>query len=416
MSRVIGYLRSSAAPYLSCMFLGMLAAEFAGYLTEGRPIFKAQSAAIIVVLITFCATFALWWALRPRSHVTGTLRLFFLGIGLLWLIHMAVSLSHHDLFNHTVWTFIPLLVLLWLKPPRAREGWSALWALAWGVAGVLVSTRVLEILGVLQVKFVSPDIIEWEASRYWLPFSGHLGLVGRWPGPFGHNANTGMMGALVVIIAVIYWKRTSPILIVVGVLTLLLTDGRGPESAIVVALAVLLIFARRGRLGSVPMWARVAAAMAMIVAVAGATLGAAAGVTGRETIWSEFIVLWRESPWLGIGTTGINQHLDFTGGFNHAHNMILDELVRFGAVTVVLLIAVLLVGAFVATRAAVAGYPGPLALLCAYGVLTVTEVRNDWMQPSILVLLVITSVVIASAWLTERHGDLSATGARVIHH
>jgi len=202
----------------------------------------------------------------------------------------------------------------------------------------------------------------------------------------------------------------------VGVLTLLLTDGRGPESAIVVALAVLLIFARRGRLGSVPMWARVAAAMAMIVAVGGATLGTAAGVTGRETIWSEFIVLWRESPWLGIGTTGINQHLDFTGGFNHAHNMILDELVRFGAVTVVLLIAVLLVGAFVSIHAAVAGYPGPLALLCAYGVLTVTEVRNDWMQPSILVLLVITSVVIASAWLTERHGDLSATGARVIHH
>ena len=388
-------------PYLSFMFLGMLAAAFAGYLTEGRPVFKAQSAGIVIVLVTFGVTLAFWLALRVRAHVSGTARLFLLGMGALWVVHMGMAIFHHDLFNHTVWTFIPFLALVWLKPPNAREGWAALWALAWGVAVVLVLTRSLEIFGVLEVKSVPESITEFEQARYWLPFSGHLGLEGRWPGPFGHNADTGMMGALIAIVAIVNWRRTSPILIAVGALTLLLTGGRGPQGAIVVSLAILLIFSRRGRLAMVPLWARVTAAIAMTFAVIAALVGTGAGLTGRDVIWSEFLPLWRESPWLGIGTTGISENLNLTRGFTHAHNMLLDELVRYGLLTTLLLVAVLLVGAVLPIRAAARGYPGPLAILCAYGVLTVTEVRNNWQQPSILVLLVITCVLIANSWLAD---------------
>ena len=415
MSKWSDYLKSSAVPYLSCMFLGMLTAAFAGYLTEGRPVFKAQAAAIIIVLVTFCVTLAFWLALRARSHVAGTSRLFLMGMGALWFVHMGMALFHRDLFNHTVWTFIPFLALVWLKPPGAREGWAALWALAWGIAGVLVVTRALEILELLQVRFVPPGITEFEQTRYWLPFSGHLGLKGRWPGPFGHNADTGMMGALIAIVAIVNWRRTSPILIVVGALTLLLTGGRGPVAAIVVTLSILLIFSRRGRLALVPLWARVTAAIAMIFAVVAATVGTGAGLTGRDVIWSEFLPLWRESPWLGIGTTGINERLDVTRGFTHAHNMVLDELVRYGLLTTVLLVAVLLVGAVLPINAAMRGYPGPLALLASFLVLSVTEVRNDWVQPSILVFMVTTSVLIAGAWLSGNPKDLKRSTMGIDH-
>jgi O-antigen ligase len=152
----------------------------------------------------------------------------------------------------------------------------------------------------------------------------------------------------------------------------------------------------------------------MTFAVIAALVGTGAGLTGRDIIWSEFLSLWRQSPWLGIGTTGISENLDLTRGFTHAHNMLLDELVRYGLLTTLLLVAVLLVGAVLPTRAAVRGYSGPLAILCAYGVLTVTEVRNDWQQPSILVLLVVICVLIANSWLADdQEGALSPSTSTV---
>ena len=413
--RVVEYLRSSAAPYLSCMFLGMLASEFVGYLAGPGPIFKGQPAAILIVLLTFCATFALWLILQPRTPVRGPLRLFLAGLGTLWLIHMVIAFVHEDLFNHTVWTFVPLLALLWLKPPSAREGWTALWALAWALAGVLVLTRTLEILGVLQVASVPAFVTDWERTRYWLPFAGHFGLIGRWPGPFGSNPETGIVGMFVIVIALAQWRRLSPVLIVIGSLTLLLTAGRGPEGALAVAIAVLLVFTRRGWLGSVPRWVRLAAALVVIVAAAAATIGSPAGLSGRDAIWSDFSALWRQSPWLGVGTSGIEAHLDLTRGFTHAHDMLLDELVRYGLITLVLLVIVLLLGALLAVVAAVRGYPGPLAVLSAYGVLSLTEGPNGWMQPSMVLFVFVTSVLIAGAWLSDRKGELIATGARDLH-
>jgi len=208
-----------------------------------------------------------------------------------------------------------------------------------------------------------------------------------------------MMGALLVIIGLIRWTRSSLVFVGVGVLTLVLTDGRAPEGSVVVALAVLLLFSKSPGVSRIPRILRYVAAVLLLVCSSAFTLGGAAGLTGRQVIWSDFITLWRSSPWLGIGTTGITAHLNVTNGFTHAHNMFLDELVRNGVFVALAVLCVLGIGMVLPVRAALQGFAGPLALLSAYLVLCFTEVRNDWMQPSILVLLVLTCVTMCWSWL-----------------
>ncbi len=143
-----------------------------------------------------------------------------------WFVHLFLFRLHGDLFNHTAWLYVPILVMIWFKPPRANEGWAALTTLGWATAIVLVGTRLLEIVGVINIMYVPQWIIEFDKANYWLPLSGHLGLDGRWPGPFGHNGVTALMGAILVVLAVARWNRSSPIFLTVGALTLLHTGGR----------------------------------------------------------------------------------------------------------------------------------------------------------------------------------------------
>ena len=154
--------------------------------------------------------------------------------------------------------------------------------------------------------------------------------------------------------------------------------------------------------------------MVLLIAAV-ATVGAQAGLSGRDAIWSDFSGLWRESPWLGVGTSGIDAHLDLARGFDHAHNILLDELVMYSLVTVQLLIFVLILGAMLALVAAVRGYPGPLSLLGAYGVLSLSEGSNGSMQPSMVLLVFVTGVLIAGACLSDREGGWIESGARDLH-
>lgn len=76
-----------------------------------------------------------------------------------------------------------------------------------------------------------------------LPLSGYLGLEGRWPGPFGYNSKTGFISTLLILIGLARWSMSRVIFIVVGVLRVLLTGGRGSALALAARLFVLVGFA-----------------------------------------------------------------------------------------------------------------------------------------------------------------------------
>ena len=296
--------------------------------------------------------------------------------------------------------------MIWLKPPGLREAWSAILAFAWTVAGVLVLTRILEMLGVLAPKAQPPGVIEFDIESYFLPVNDLMGIDGRWSGPFGHNGPTAMMGAMLIVIAVAHWTRASWVFIVVGGLTLLITSGRASMGAVIAAFVVLIVFSKHGRITRVPQVIRIWGGLAVLLAGAVFMYTRTAGVTGRSVFWPAFWELWESSPLVGVGTSGISVSGGITQLYGHAHSLYFDELARYGLLGFVTQFAAIAVGVVITFIAAKRGVAGPLAILTAYLVTGVTEPRNDWINPSVTGMLVILAVITAAAALESKKDRL----------
>ena len=402
-------IRASAAWYLSILGVGFVIGRFTGYLWPGQPVLKGQPANVLVFFAAFVLALAAWLLLAQRLRAPRLLMAFLIGMAVAWIAGIAVYRLHGDSFNYTALLFVPILALIAIKPPSAREAWQAVVAFGWATAVVLVVTRMLEMAGVIAVKSQSPGIIAFDEERYWLPLNDLLGIAGRWPGPFEHNGDTAMMGALLIVIAIAHWTRSSWAFIPVGVLTLLVTSGRASAGAAAAGLVLVFMFSRGPWVSRIPRWLRVSGGVVALALGALALFSGKAGVTGRDTIWPAFIDLWRTSPLTGVGGSGIAVSGGITEKFGHAHSIYLDNLARNGLVYTLIIFGVLAFGVFIAARAAGVGAPGPLAVLVAYFITGVTEVRNDWIHPTVTGFLVLLMVVTASAELTQRKSERAPT-------
>lgn len=397
--------RESATPYLTTLIVSAVLGLWAGYLWPGQPLLKGQSAAVIIPLVGFALSVGLWVAVRRRRPVQGVTRWFIVALAIAWVANLAMFRVHQDLFTYGALVFLPVLVMLFRKPPDRSEGESALATLAWTLAGVIVLTRLLEVVGVLQVKSQPEGIIAFDEANYWLPVNDLLGIDGRWPGPFGHNGYTAMMAAFIIVIAVATWRRSHWILLIVGVAALLVTSGRASAGAAAAALLVMGMFTKQNPLGRVARRWRIAGGSMLLLAGLGLLLTGRSGLTGRQNIWPAFVDLWTSSPIVGVGTDGIATSGGLTQSFGHAHNLYLDILTRHGLIALIPIMIALAIGVAICVRAAVNGLSGPLAIVLAYLITAITEPRNDWLHPGVLVLMVITAVMAAGSfndgWVTR---------------
>jgi O-antigen ligase len=396
----------SGTVYLSILAAGVVLTQYASYLGQGEPVFKGQSAAIILFFVAFGIAFLFWLGLKNRVRASGLLSWFLILMSFAWFAHVILYRIHSDAFTYSALLYFPILVMIWLKPPGSREAWSAILAFAWTVAGVLVLTRILEMLGVLARKAQPPGVIEFDIENYFLPVNDLLGIDGRWSGPFGHNGPTAMMGAMLIVIAVSHWTRASWVFIVVGGFTLLVTSGRASMGAVIAAFVVLTVFSKHDRITRIPQRIRIWSGLAVLLAGAVFMYTRTAGVTGRSAFWPAFWELWESSPLVGVGTSGISISGGITQQFGHAHNLYLDELARYGLLGFVTQFAAIAVGVVIAFIAAKRGVAGPLAILAAYLVTGVTEPRNDWINPSVTGMLVILAVTTAAAALESKKDRL----------
>lgn len=389
----------SASIYLSILAAGVILMQYVSNVWQGEPFFKGQSAAIVLFFLVFAVAFLSWLTVRSRARAGGLLSGFLILMSVAWVVHLILYRIHGDAFNYTALLYVPILAMIWLKPPTLKEAWTGVLAFAWTVAGVLILTRVLEMIGVLAIRSQSQGVITFDEERYFLPFNDLLGIDGRWPGPFGHNGDTAMMGALLIVIAVSYWTRASWVFIAVGGFTLLLTDGRASIGAAIAGLVVLVVFAREGRIARIPRGVRIGGGLAVLVAGAAFMYSRSAGSTGRDTFWPAFLKLWESSPFVGIGTSGISISGGVTEQYGHAHNLYIDELARYGLLGFLTQFGAIALGVVIAFLAANRGVAGPLAILTAYLVTGITEPRNGWMSPSVTGMLVILAVVTAGVAL-----------------
>jgi hypothetical protein len=401
--------RDSAVPYISVLLLAAMTGAWVNYLGPltglDQITFKGQALIIIIQLAAFPLAVVLWLAYRGKRTSGRWLVTFFIGLIVVWAIHLALLFVHQDPISHLVWLFVPISLMLFFKTPSAKEGWTLVQLFAWVAAAILVLTKTLELLNVIPVYPLPAGIIEFEKANYWIPISEFFGVEGRWPGPFGYNSKTGFIGALLVLIGVAKFTPIKIILIVIGALTLLLTVSRGSGLALVAGLAVIATFTRSGLLGRIPvvMRATLAATAALF---AGLMLFfsplSTTGRLGEGGIWEYFLDLWRQDPWIGVGQSGIYAMNPSAGIYMEAHNVFVQELTRFGIVGVVTQYAVIGLGVALALLAAFRGLSWPLAIIFAYYVASLTEVFQDgWLSIGTYSLVVLLAIISSSSALSS---------------
>jgi hypothetical protein len=398
-------LRTSAVPYLCVAAAAVLIGRFFTYLVRGDVTVKGQPLVIVVTYVGFAIAGILWLLYRGERTRSPLLATFLCGMALVWLLHMVLMYVHDDAYNYMAFLFPVFMLLLLLKTPSADEAWTGLVAFAWVLAAILLGSWVLEISGLMEPLPLPESITAFQQDQYWLPLDGFMGVDGRWTGPFGHNTRAGLGAAFVLIIAVSRWRWSSIPLALIGAFMLLITAVRASMLSVFAALVVLVIFSRRGLLAKVPMWARFSALGVAVVGGAVFLLGAKAGLTGRQSIWPAFVDMFPQSPWTGIGASGIAQgpHIVVISG--DAHNIFLDELVRNGVLGFVTQFAVIGLGIFIAFLAAARGFAPAAAILAAYLIAAQTDVQNDWIHLSYLLFVVVVTVVAAGSWLRENDPD-----------
>lgn len=389
----------SATVYLSLLAAGVVLMQYSSNLWRGEAIFKGQSGALILFFVVFAISFLTWLFVPRRDRARGLLSTFLILMAVAWFAHWILMRIHGDGTDYTAMLYVPILFMIWLKPPTLAESKIVILVFAWTVAIVMVLTRVLEMLGILTLPAQAQFVIEFDEERYFLPLNDLLGIDGRWTGPFGHNGDTAMMGALLIVIAVAFWTRSSWVFIAVGGFALILTNGRASIGATIAGLIVLIVFARSGLFSRIPRTLRIWGGVAALAVGAVFMYSMSAGATGRNSFWPAFLELWRSSPVVGIGTSGISVSGGITERYGHAHNLYIDELARNGLVGFVTQFSALALGLYIVFLAARRGFAGPLAIMTAYLITGITEPRNGWLSPSVTGMLVILVVVSAGASL-----------------
>lgn len=405
-------LRKSAVPYLSVLIASVMLGGYGNYLAplaiDGGISIKGQSLGIFLPILLFPVAFVCWLIYDGHRTTSHWLQWFLGGLIGAWFVHFALTRFHGDMYVHTVWLFVPVILMIFLKTPSYDEAWNALIVLAWFALAFLVLTRTLELLGVIpQWFYPTPGEALWEREHYWLPFAGHFDVASRWPGPFGFNSKTGFVSVTICVIALARWRRiASPMLIVVGVIGILLTGGRGVYLSLAAGVMVLLLFSRWRLLNRIPVSARL-----VVLAVAVCFLGyrfasSATATTGRigdNGIWGSFLDLWRSSPLTGVGLSGIWDAPGRAGEAMDAHSIFIQELAQFGLIGLVTQFTVIAFGLFICLMSAARQWAGPLAIVTVYLVAGATDLlHSSWQLHSLHTLLIILATTSAASWLNHQ--------------
>lgn len=420
-TRAPSILRTSTLPYLSVIIVGLTLALYLQYLWQyfapGLPVIKGQSPGIWVSGVTTAVAIGLW-LLLPLRPARNRWAQAFLTVTLAgWVIRLALAFMHGDQTNYTVWLYPVIIVLLWLKFPTAAELRAGLLVLGWTGSLLLVWTRFSELTGIYPMAPVAPELVAFEVGEYWLPLSGWLGPEGRWPGPLGGTAFTGILGALLIVLAFAVRSRSSWVFGAVGILTLLLTSSRGAYAATGAGVAVAVLFSDWKSLRRLRFWMRAVIAAVGAALTLGLVIRTNTGLTGRTSFWPEFLDLWRSSPLTGVGTSGYQDGTVATQISGTAHSFYVDELARNGLLGFLALITGFVVAAVLCVMAAKALNGGPLALLATVAVLGIANTPFAWLSPSLLWLFYVLPVLWAASLLAEPealdHRDGSRGAARL---
>ena len=366
----------------------------------GAPLFKGQSAAILIPWMIVALSVFMW--IRTEPTVPRTLRTS-LTLGLLgvsWVVITLLERFDGQGANYNTY-MLPLIILFLIIKPVNR-------AQAINAASVLAVSTILMIFLAETAAILS--------DRRELVFTLGLRLVGiqglsygggRWEGPFMNPNYAGPVAAFLVIYALSRTGLLKWLLLVPASLLLLASGSRSAFLGLAAAIALYFIFSRSQVFSRLTTWVRVllTAISALIFVVFSFTLDPS--LNGRVPIWPLYMDYWFSSPIKGVGTNAINTAIasgEIEPWNVHAHNLFLDLAGRYGLLAFAPVVLALLLALVISHRAAKTGSTVGLALIVAFIAIGLTEVHGSWAYVSEPIGWLIVGIVISNGMVMENGG------------
>ena len=413
-------LTESSLPYLTTLIASIVLGRFAQYLWQyvwtDIPTILGHSPEIYIKLILTPVTAVLWLFCRRERTRDPWLGSFFALLAATWLAFWILSAVHGDATTFDGLLYLTIIFGLYWKTPSTTDLIAGLKVLGWLLVIVLVVTRTAEITGLFPEIYVGKDILAFEVNHYWLPLSGTLGPEGRWPGPIGHNAMTGNVAAMLIVLGFGLRGRSRWVFAIVGILVLLLTASRGSQMGAIAGVALLAATTDNlvtRRVKPLLTWSGLGLLTGLAVAY---TLVKNPSLTGRTTFWARSLEVWQTSPFIGVGTSGMRASEASIAGFN-AHNLVIDALIKGGLLGGGLVAGLLLVALVLAVRTARRGSPLAVAIIGTYLVIGLTESDHGWSTTNLPWAWLILGALLASqAKKQPPDGSIAVPAARYRTH
>ena len=406
----IPWVVQNRATYLWVLFLIPAASRFGHYLAPNQPIFKGHDYGIIISAFLIMIAAALWIPYRRNGSWPVSALLFFATATVAWVYQVLRTHLDDSLFNLTVFVLPAAILLITLKRFSRKDTWIALWVLGYSLLAVALLSLVLGSFGLAPDGFL---VSQSAVSR--IPWLNEIAPT-RWGGPFGSVNYAAPVGGLLVLMGLSGNKPIATPLLFGGALVLILSQGRTALFALTAAATVQLLWGSRvaGRIHA-PL-IRIAVFLTLGAGLLFYFFAIDGTLNGRTQVWQHFSHTFRDAPLIGIGDSGVLRHveeyvrLENIVPHTHAHSVMLDTYIRFGAILAILGIALYALALRSTIRALPEIGSTPLAIVVFVVIAGLAETIHAWANWSVyLAALTWTVLVSGSSNDDENNPMISST-------
>jgi len=400
------------AVYLWVLFLIPATSRFGHYLAPNEPVFKGHDYGIWTALLLTLVAVALWIPYSRHGSWPKSVVAFFVIAAIAWTYQVVRIQLDDSLFNLTVIVVPVGLLLVALKRTSQQDLWIGLWVLGYSLLAISTTSLLLGSTGVLPNGF---EVSGGGGSRF--PVLAEFGLT-RWGGPFGNVNYAAPIGGLLVVIGIAGRRRLGLPLIVGGLAILGLSQGRTALFAMLAAVTVQILWSQRLTSRRHTNVIRSATIAALLAGTATYVLFVDRTLNGRTHLWSDFAPTFDDAPLFGIGDSGVLARVAEQVGtpnfvpHTHAHSVLLDSYMRFGAIMAILGIVLYILALRASIRALTRVGSAPLAVVVFVIVAGLTETIYAWAHWSVY-LVALTWAVMVSADEPEATSKPPDSGASV---
>ncbi len=392
------YMKTHAL-YLIPLFLIPSLSIFGHAIAPNQAVFKGQDWGIIISFALLAIGIIAWLfytANQPRWTLLqgGFLAVLFVT----WLFQTTSTQLDQSVFNLSAFIVPVALILIVAKRPDPSSLKLAFLYLLYSLVLISLASLVLGQLGLMSNGF---DSVDSGVTR--IPvLSDLLGIDTRWGGPFGSVNYAAPIGGLLFVSGLTLRSVRRIFMISSGLVILFLSQGRTSAVAVLAALVILVIYSPRvqqmryRRVFQISMLTVATLSLISYIVLFDSTLN------GRTPIWSDFFGLFQENILWGIGSSGVNGFVEDRSGIpglithNHAHNVLLDIVVRYGILLGILSLMVLTLIIIVTWQKRIQEHGTSLAIVVYVIVAGMAETIFSWQYWSVY-LAVLVYLVLANA-------------------